>query len=287
MNQAKHNKLRNTGLLFEFLIRQITIDVVNKKDKSIATKLVKKYYNENTQLGQEFALYNTLLNKKFVNDKKASYFIDQVITNRSSLNLTELRREKYNLIKEIKESYNLPDFLSTKIDNYKIYASVYNLFEHGNKISADKKTIIYFNLLEYVTTKPIKKSNSNVVIKEDKDIQIITYRILLEKFNDKYSSFDHNQKKLLKAYVNNLSNVHSLKEYITKIKPVLKKQLVSHLKSLDNKVTKIKLAEAINSFDKICHVDTKSKNVNDKIVLQLLRYYELNKQLKQYGSKSI
>ena len=287
MNQAKHNKLRNTGLLFEFLIRQITIDVVNKKDKSIATKLVKKYYNENTQLGQEFALYNTLLNKKFVNDKKASYFIDQVITNRSSLNLTELRREKYNLIKEIKESYNLPDFLSTKIDNYKIYASVYNLFEHGNTISADKKTIIYFNLLEYVTTKPIKKSDSNVVLKEDKDIQIITYRILLEKFNDKYSSFDHNQKKLLKAYVNNLSNVHSLKEYITKIKPVLKKQLVSHLKSLDNKVTKIKLTEAINSFDKICHVDTKSKNVNDKIVLQLLRYYELNKQLKQYGSKSI
>ena len=144
MNQAKHNKLRNTGLLFEFLIRQITIDVVNKSNNSKATKLVKKFFNENTQLGKEFALYNAILNKKFVDDKKASYFVDQVITNRANLNLTELRREKYNLIKEIKESYNLVDFLSTRIDNYKIYASVYNLFEHNLSLSPDKKTIIYF-----------------------------------------------------------------------------------------------------------------------------------------------
>lgn len=287
MNHAKHNKLRNTGLLFEFLIRQITIDVVNKKNNSTATKLVKKYYNENTQLGKEFALYNTLLNKKFVDDKKAGYFIEQVMANRSTLNLSELRREKYNLIKEIKDSYNLPDFLSTKVENYKIYASVYNLFEHGNYLAPDKKTVIYFNLLEYVTTKPKQQEIVDPMLKEDKDIQTITYRILLEKFNQKYAQFDHNQKKLLKAYVNNLSNVHSLKEFITKIKPALKKQLTSHVQKIDNKVTKIKLTEAINSFDKFCHVDTKAKNVNDKVVLQLLRYYELNKQLKQYGSKSV
>jgi len=286
MNQAKHNKLRNTGLLFEFLIRQITIDVVNKSKDSKATKLVKKFFNENTQLGKEFALYNAILNKKFVDDKKASYFVDQVITNRANLNLTELRREKYNLIKEIKETYNLVDFLSTRIDNYKIYASVYNLFEHNLSLSPDKKTIIYFNLLEYITTKPVI-DNDTEIIKEDKDIQIITYRILLEKFNKKYDSFDHNQKKLLKAYVNNLSNVHSLKEYVTKIKPQLKKELTSRIKNITNKVTKIKLTEAIHSFDKICNVESKSKIVNDNIVLQLLRYLELNKQLKNYGSKSI
>lgn len=287
MNHAKHNKLRNTGLLFEFLIRQITIDVVNKCDESKATKLVKKYYNENTQLGKEFALYNTVLNKKFVDDKKASYFIDQVVSSRNQLNLTELRREKYNLIKEVKSEYNLADFLSTKVDNYKIFASVYNLFEHGNTIAPDKKTIIYFNLLEYVTTKSETPNKKPSVLGEDKDLRIITYRILLEKFNDKYKSFDSSQKNLLKAFVNNLSNVHSLKEYITKIKPKLKKQLVDQIKNVENKVTKIKLTEAVNSFDDICHIDTKSKNVGDNVVLQLLRYYELNKELKQYGSKSI
>jgi len=286
MNQAKHNKLRNTGLLFEFLIRQITIDVVNKSKNSKATNLVKKFFNENTQLGKEFALYNAILNKKFVDDKKASYFVDQVINNRTNLNLTELRREKYNLIKEIKETYNLVDFLSTRIDNYKIYASVYNLFEHTDNLTPDKKTMIYFNLLEYVTSKPVTTKEDNV-IKEDKDIQIITYRILLEKFNRKYENFDHNQKKLLKAYVNNLSNVHSLKEYITKIKPQLKKELLSHIPNVTNKVTKIKLTEAVHSFDNICNVETKSKIVNDKVVLQLLRYLELNKQLKKNESKSL
>lgn len=286
MNQAKHNKLRNTGLLFEFLIRQITIDVVNKSNNSKATKLVKKFFNENTQLGKEFALYNAILNKKFVDDKKASYFVDQVITNRANLNLTELRREKYNLIKEIKESYNLVDFLSTRIDNYKIYASVYNLFEHNLSLSPDKKTIIYFNLLEYITSKPVIQKEDSV-LKEDKDIQIITYRILLEKFNKKYNNFDHNQKKLLKAYVNNLSNVHSLKEYIIKIKPQLKRELKSHISKITNKVTKIKLTEAVNSFDKICNVASKSNVVDDNVVLQLLRYFELNKQLKNHGSKDI
>ena len=286
MNQAKHNKLRNTGLLFEFLIRQITIDVVNKSKTSKATQLVKKFFNENTQLGKEFALYNAILNKKFVDDKKASYFVDQVMKHRTSLNLTELRREKYNLIKEIKETYNLVDFLSTRIDNYKIFASVYNLFEHSDRLTPDKKTIIYFNLLEYVTSKPLQTKDDNI-IKEDKDIQIITYRILLEKFNRKYETFDHNQKKLLKAYVNNLSNVHSLKEYITKIKPQLKKELLSHIPNVTNKVTKIKLTEAVHSFDNFCNVETKSKIVNDNVVLQLLRYLELNKQLKKNESKSL
>ena len=143
-----------------------------------------------------------------------------------------------------------------------------------------------FVLQQRLVTLGINCFDENI-IKEDKDIQIITYRILLEKFNKKYDKFDHNQKKLLKAYVNNLSNVHSLKEYISKIKPQLKKELKLNINKISNKVTKIKLTEAVNSFDRICNVESKSKIVNDSVVLQLLRYLELNKQLKNYGSKGL
>ena len=150
MQKIKHNKVRNTGLLFEFLLRQITSDVLNKKD-SEAVKIIKQKFNENTELGKELALYNILFNRKFKDDKKAEYFISEVISSRTSLNNSKLKRERYNLIKQIQETYDLQKFLSSKVDNYKTYASIYTLFEYTN-ISPDKKTESFFNIVEHVTT---------------------------------------------------------------------------------------------------------------------------------------
>ena len=276
----KHNKLRNTGLLYEFIIRQLTIDVLNKT-KSNAVSIIKKYFNENTELGKEFALYNILINKKFKDEKKASYFINEVVASKKKINLSSLRREKYNLISEIKQQFDINKIFSTKIKNYKIYASIYNLFEYTDSLKPDKKTEIYFNLLEYVTTQPKPRTVSKVnkMMAEDKDLAILTYKVLLEKFNDKYTSLSGNQKQLLKAYINNLSNTHSLKEFISNQKPKLQKELKKKMTKVDDKVVKIKLAEVVNSFDKFCKINSKSKNVNDKVVLQMMRYYELLQEL--------
>jgi len=281
-NKIKHNKLRNTGLLYEFLIRQLTIDVLNKKPNSKAVNIVKKYFNENTELGKEFALYNVLMNKKFKNDKQAGFFINEVIKSRGSLNFTSLRREKYNLISTIRETYDINKFFSTKVKHYKIHASIYNLFEYQDVLKPDKKTVIYFNLLEYITTKVSVQNVSavNKMMAEDKDLAIITYKVLLEKFNDKYTSLTGGQKNLLKAYINNLSNTHSLKEFIDNEKPKLKKSLKKYSSGVTDKVTKIKLSEVISSFDKFCRVDKSSKNVNDNVVLQMMRYYELTQELR-------
>ena len=152
MRKTKHNKIRNTGLLFEFLLRQITSDVLNNTNNSIAVGIVKKRFNENTELGRELALYNILINKKFSDDKKAEYFITEVISNRKNLNNSVLKRERYNLIKEIQTKYNLQKFLSSKVNNYKTYASIYKLFEYS-VLSPDEKTESFFNLVEHVTTK--------------------------------------------------------------------------------------------------------------------------------------
>ena len=123
--RKKHNKIRNTGLLYEFLLRQITADVLNKDDKSKAISIVKSRFNETTELGKELALYNIVVNKKFNNDAKADYFINEVIKERQKLNNSVLKREKYNLIKEIQSNYNLQKFTSSKVPNYKIFASTY------------------------------------------------------------------------------------------------------------------------------------------------------------------
>ena len=287
MRNVKHNKLRNTGLLFEFLLRQITSDVLNKVENSSAVKIVKKKFNENSELGKELALYNVIINKKFSNDRKADYFINEVLNERKKLNNTNLKREKYNLIKSIMEYYDLQKFVSSKVDNYKVYASTFKLFEYSDSLSPDQKTESHFNLVEHITTtdKEIKLSENITELPNDEDLRLITYKTLLEKFNQKYTKLSGAQKNLLREYINNISNTNSLKETLSELVSELKKDLKTHSKNLQDKVVKIKLKEAINSIDKMCGVDTKSTNVKDSYVIQTMRYLELLKELKNAKRK--
>ena len=285
MRKTKHNKIRNTGLLFEFLLRQITSDVLNNTNNSIAVGIVKKRFNENTELGRELALYNILINKKFSDDKKAEYFITEVISNRKNLNNSVLKRERYNLIKEIQTKYNLQKFLSSKVNNYKTYASIYKLFEYS-VLSPDEKTESFFNLVEHVTTKnTIKLSDSINKLPDDEDLRILTYKTLLERFNQKYTKLSGAQKNLLREYINNISNTNSLKETLKELIQGLKKDLKTHSKNLKDKVVKIKMNEAIKSINKFCGLDDKSNVVKDEYVIQAMRYLELLKELKKSGNK--
>tara|TARA_Y100000310_G_scaffold243812_1_gene248451 strand:+ start:658 stop:1515 length:858 start_codon:yes stop_codon:yes gene_type:complete len=280
--RAKHNKIRNTGLLFEFLLRQVTADVLEKTEKCKALNIIKKRFNENTELGQERALYSVLVNTKFNTDKKAAFFIEEVIKARHKLNISQLKREKFNLIKEIKNSYDLNQLLSSKVPDYKIYASIYKLFEHQNILSPEDKTESYFNLVENITSKKNIKLRETIdpQLPDNVDLRIISYRILLEKFNQKYSYLDGNQKNLLKEYINNVSNTNSLTEYVENRVSNVKKSLKKYISKVDDKVTKIKLKEAINSIDKFCR-SKGSRGVPDSAIIQLMRYYELVKELKK------
>jgi hypothetical protein len=286
MRKVKHNKIRNTGLLFEFLLRQITSDVLNK-DNGQAVKIVKDKFNENTELGKELALYNILITKKFKSDTKADYFINEVMKARSDLNNSTLRRERYNLIKEIQSNYNLQKFMSSKVPNYKTYASIFTLFEYNKSLSPDQKTESFFNIVEHVTTtdKSIKLSETVTTLPDDEDLRILTYKTLLEKFNQKYTKLSKAQKNLLREYINNISNTNSLKDTLKQIVKGLKEDLKTHSKNLKDKVVKIKMNEAIKSIDKFCGVNDKSNVVKDEYVVQSMRYLELLKELKKSGNK--
>ena len=287
MRKVKHNKIRNTGLLFEFLLRQITSDVLNK-DNGQAVKIVKEKFNENTELGKELALYNVLITKKFKSDTKADYFINEVMKARNDLNNSVLRRERYNLIKEIQSNYNLQKFMSSKVPNYKTYASIYTLFEFNKSLSPDQKTESFFNIVEHVTTdeKSIKLSETVRTLPDDEDLRILTYRTLLEKFNQKYTKLSGAQKNLLREYINNVSNTNSLKDTLKQIVKELKKDLKTHSKNLQDKVVKIKMNEAIKSIEKMCGVNLKSNLVKDSHVVQTMRYLELLKELKKSANKN-
>ena len=129
MREIKHHKLKYTGILFELLLRQITADILNEGVNSPAVKLLKKYFKNSAPLGKELQLYQMLVKETYSSESKANHFLDVVVSARKKITNSSLRRSKYNLIKELKDLYPVEDFFKSRIKNYKIYASVYKLFE--------------------------------------------------------------------------------------------------------------------------------------------------------------
>ena len=229
-------------------------------------------------MGRELALYNMLVTKKFKSDKKADFFLSEVIRQRGKLNNTSLRREKYNVIASIKEHYSVNQLFSSKVPNYKVFASIYKLFEGISELDADEKTESYFIIIENVTTLKSKKESSYIPEDfKDKDLRILSYKTLLEKFNKKYTNLSDEQKHVLKEYISNISNTNNFSSFVETQIPKLKKKLNGKVKKVKDKVLKIKLQEAINCVDKFCL--NESKQTDDNSVVQLLRYYELDKEL--------
>lgn len=278
--KIKHSKIKNTGILFELLTRQITVDVLNDKDGE-AVNMLKKFFSPNTQLGKEYELYKILNTEKYNTDNKANHLIEAVVKTYKKINKKQLKNEKYNLVKEIKNNYDVNDFFRARIPNYKVHASIYRLFESVYISDPKIETESRFTIIENIITKSkTKKQKSDNVIesykKQEKDLRLLTYTVLVEKFNKKYKKLSENQRTLLKKYIYNISNTNSLKEFIEKESIEIKKQLQSFLPEIDDKVTKIKLKEAINQIKNLL----KGKIVEDNQVVSLMRYYQLVKELK-------
>ena len=280
-SKTKHSKIRNTGILFELLARQITVDVLNNDKKGSAANILKTFFNKNTQLGKEYELYRVLTVENYKSETKANHLVDAVLTARTKLNESSLRREKYNLIKEVRSKYNINDFFMARISNYKVSASIFKLFSINEDMNPKTETECRFTIVENITRKRIsEKKKENVMVegymKQEKDLRLLAYSILIEKFNKKYSTLSSKQRNLLREYINNISNTNSLKEFIESETVKVKKELQSHLPKVSDKVTKIKLNEAINQADTLM----KGRIVEDKQVVTLMRYYELVKELK-------
>ncbi len=274
----KHSKIKNTGILFELLTRQITVDVLNGTEDSKAVKILKESFKLNSELGKEYELYKILIEKTYKTNEQANILLSAVIKNRRHLSNRKLRNEKYNLIKTIKECYDAGDFFNTRIPGYKLLASIYNVFEGESlkeKITPVEETDSKVTIIENITkVKRSKKTKGGVqenLNKQDKDLRLLTYQLLVDKFNKKYSTLNENQRTLLKEYINNLSNTNSLREFIDAEVIKIKKTLKSHLLKVDDRITKIKLTEAISHTD----TATKGLHVKDSNVVSLMRYYEL------------
>jgi hypothetical protein len=273
MTNVKHSKFKNTGLLFELLVRQVASDVMNGTE-SVALKLIKRHFKSDSNLSRELKLYRSLSEEKFNSEKQAEMFVDACINSRNRLQESNLRREKYNLIKDIKRSFVTESFLKSKIKNYKLQASIYKLFESSD--FEDPKTVVSNRYIIIDNILAVKQPEKKKLVKEDKDVRILASKLMIDKFNKKYSNLSENQQKMLREYINNVTNTVTLKEYI-KIESIkLMDNLVKLKNIVPNKILRIKLNEVTNLLKEL----SERHSVKDKDVLTMLRYYELVKELK-------
>jgi hypothetical protein len=285
MKKIKHSKFKNTGFIFELLVRQITSEIMSA-NKSIAEKILKEHFNSKKELSKELKLYQYLINEKYNSESKAEQFINTILEARKRLDETKLTREKYNLVKEIKETYNLDEFIKSPISNYKTLASIYKIFETvTNDEQYDPTDIVSsrFTIAENIINSSIQ--NKDVKIKDmvmeeyrkqDEDLRAVSYKLLVESFNSKYSNLTNDQKGLLREYINNINNTGKLSEYVSNEVTKLVEGLKEVGSKISDKVTKIKLAETITNIRKIKSV----KKIKEQHLSAMMMTYELLKELK-------
>lgn len=285
--KAKHSKFKNAGILFELLTRQITSDILAGRDESFTKNLMFKYFHESKELGKEAQLYNFILHQSSKDENSAERILTVVLQTRSKLDERELNKQKYNIIKEIKEKYNIDEFLKNKIPNYKLYASVYKLFENqtDQEVKFDMTEILESR--EYVVENLTKEKKSgeeslDVYGSQSADVRLLAYKFLIENFNTKYSNLLPSQKKLLKEYITNISNSSKFTKFVNEEYKRVSVILKENLQTINSDIVKIKITEVVNQFS--------NKNVTGVVkenqLNTLLNAYELVEEIEKLKNEA-
>ena len=285
--KAKHSKFKNAGILFELLTRQITSDILAGRDESFTKNLMFKYFHESKELGKEAQLYNFILHQSSNDENSAERILTVVLQTRSKLDERELNKQKYNIIKEIKEKYNIDEFLKNKIPNYKLYASVYKLFENqtDQEVKFDMTEILESR--EYVVENLTKEKKSgeeslDVYGSQSADVRLLAYKFLIENFNTKYSNLLPSQKKLLKEYITNISNSSKFTKFVNEEYKRVSVILKENLQTINSDIVKIKITEVVNQFS--------NKNVTGVVkenqLNTLLNAYELVEEIEKLKNEA-
>lgn len=282
----KHNKIKNTGILFELLVRRVATDVLDGKSDSFAVKIMREHFHPKTELGKELQLYRSFFNAPTLSENKAFNMLELVLEKRKTLNEKLLNAQKFLLIKEIKQHCDIKHFMAGRVPSYKVYASLYKLFEGVTKVD-DASAI--FNITDVVTSQSVvvehlkgelkekevlKESEyAQLLKKQPEEIRYLSYKFLLEKFNDKYSVFNDNQKRLLREYINNGTDLEKFGKFVSEESLTLFNSIQKNAHKINDSVTKIKINEVLTQLR---NINSKSTMKSNHITALLIAYQIAN-----------
>lgn len=281
--KIKHSKFRNTGLIFELLVKQITADTLNNSD-SAAVSILQKFFANSSSLAKEYKLYEFITKNRNVSQSKAEAIVSTITEVSRKLDIKNIKAQKYKLISEIKNHYNIDEFFGMQVRDYKPLAALYCLLEAQNndnlinpQVLIDNKTTI----LEHLTSsqqnqEEVKDTLIEEYSKYDKDLKLLTFKILLEKFNNKYKNLLPEQKNILKEFITSVNSQTRLRTLVNEEMNKIASAVRNLSSKITNEVVKIKLSEVSKSIKPL---DKKSK-VNDSHLVNLMQYYDLVNELK-------
>jgi len=281
--KIKHSKYRNTGLIFELLVKQIAADTLDNKD-SAAVHIIKKHFSAKSTLAKEYRLYEFIAKNQNVSQSKAEAILSTITEVSRRLNIKTLKAQKYQLISDIKEAYDVEGFFSMQVSNYKPLAALYCLLEAQNNNSLVDPQVLIDNkttILEHLTlVKQDKDEVKDTLIEEyskyDKDLKLLTFKILLEKFNSKYKNLLPEQKNILKEFITSVNSQSRLRNLVSEEFNKIASAIRNLSSKVTDEVTRIKLDEVSKL---IKPVSNKSK-ITDNHLVNLMQYYELVNELK-------
>jgi hypothetical protein len=281
--RIKHSKYKNTGLIYELLVKQIAADTLSKRE-SPALSVLRKFYTGNTTLVREFKLYDFILKNKGVGSKKAESVLSTIVEISRKLDANSLKKQKYELIKELKSHYDLEEFFSIKVETYKPLAALYCLMEAQAAsglvdldVFVDNKTTLLEHLTQSkLTDGKIKDALIEEYSKYDKDLRLLTYKILLEKFNDQYKDLLPEQKNILKEFIVSVNSSARLRNVVNEEMIKLQKEISKLKENVTDKVVKIKLEEIHKAITPVKN----TQKVEDNHLVSLMQYYELVNELR-------
>ena len=280
MKNLKHSKYKNTAILFEMLVRKLTSETLTS-DKTVTVEIIKKYFGKNNVLSKELQLYNSLIKESFKTEAQSLDYIRSCKESHNKLNKSTLRRQRYNLVKEISENFDFSKISKIRINNYKELASIYKLFEYNEVDNPNQLLECKSSIVNHLLGKTKTTSTTDALIEtyrsHDKNVRLLAYKMLVDKFNKKYSGLDENQKNVLNKYIVHVNDSESMKQYFEKIIPSIKKELKEQVVKITDAATKIKVDKL---SEMLCNVET-IKTIKESHVLTILRYFDLIKELKE------
>ncbi len=246
-----------------------------------------KYFHESKELGKEVQLYNFILQQKSKDVSSGERLLNVVLQTRSKIDERELNKQKYNIIKEIKEKYNIDEFLKNKIPNYKLYASIYKLFEDQDKSESKFEVSELLESREYIIENLTKEKKSDqesmdVYGNQSAEVRLLAYKFLIENFNTKYNNLLPDQKKLLKEYITNVSNSSKFTKYVNEEYKRISGVLKDQVKNVTSEVVKIKINEVISQFSTKSCIGV----IKENQLTSLLNAYELVEEIKKIDVKN-
>ncbi len=276
--KVKHSKYKNTGLIFELLVKQIASDTLSKKD-SPAVSILKKFYAGKSSLAKEYKLYEFISKNNNVTPLKAEAILSTITEISRKLDQAAIKKQKYELIAEIKTHYNVDEFFAIQVRDYKALAALYCLLEtQNNAENVDPSSLIEnkTTILEHLTSKAqneedVKDTLIEEYSKYDKDLRLLTFKILLEKFNDNYKDLLPEQKNILKEFITSVNSTTRLRTIVNEELDKIAKRVEEMSQKVSDQVIKIKLEEVRKAIKPL----TNKEKIGDTHLVNLMQYYEL------------